>query len=227
MDKYDELLKDDRWTQRRYEILIRDFLTCKNCNNEQIIKTSKKADVIKQVKYSQCFDKHRIPYGLSNIYKVIINDIHTESSYPTHICLWSELHGAVNISNLNIYYSLSNTPSDYGSETSCEIRLIQNPLNNVKYRTVYARCLHVHHEYYQDNTLPWDYPDDALRTLCWMCHEELHAEQPVKWLNEYGFPKGVLKPCERCYGAGYIPKYSHVENGICFKCNGAKYSSFM
>ena len=32
-----------------------------------------------------------------------------------------------------------------------------------------------------------------------------------------------LTACNRCYGAGWIPKYSHIESGICFKCHGAKY----
>lgn len=26
--------------------------------------------------------------------------------------------------------------------------------------------------------------------------------------------------CERCGGSGYIQRYSHICNGICFKCNG-------
>jgi len=32
--------------------------------------------------------------------------------------------------------------------------------------------LHIHHRYYNKNTDPWDYPMDALVTLCEMCHEE-------------------------------------------------------
>jgi DnaJ-class molecular chaperone len=26
--------------------------------------------------------------------------------------------------------------------------------------------------------------------------------------------------CSRCDGSGYIPKYQHIQNGICFKCWG-------
>jgi hypothetical protein len=32
--------------------------------------------------------------------------------------------------------------------------------------------LQVHHKYYKPNTNPWDYPDDALITLCELCHEK-------------------------------------------------------
>lgn len=28
--------------------------------------------------------------------------------------------------------------------------------------------------------------------------------------------------CDRCNGQGYIPKYNHISNGICFKCFGQK-----
>lgn len=32
----------------------------------------------------------------------------------------------------------------------------------------------------------------------------------------------VKSICPRCGGTGYLPQYRHVENGICFKCRGAK-----
>ena len=27
--------------------------------------------------------------------------------------------------------------------------------------------------------------------------------------------------CSRCGGSGYIPKWSHIANGVCFKCGGS------
>lgn len=38
--------------------------------------------------------------------------------------------------------------------------------------------LQVHHLYYIPETLPWDYPDDALITVCDLCHEK---EEFKKW----------------------------------------------
>src|SRR5579871_6334717 len=35
-------------------------------------------------------------------------------------------------------------------------------------------CLHVHHRYYEKNKDPWDYPIEALITLCEIC---LHGEK--------------------------------------------------
>lgn len=31
--------------------------------------------------------------------------------------------------------------------------------------------LHVHHKYYERNLEPWEYPEEALITLCEICHE--------------------------------------------------------
>lgn len=36
--------------------------------------------------------------------------------------------------------------------------------------------LNVHHFYYNKGSKVWEYPDNALVTLCKKCHEELHAE---------------------------------------------------
>ena len=31
------------------------------------------------------------------------------------------------------------------------------------------------------------------------------------------------RPCERCGGTGQLPYYGHIDQGVCFKCGGAKY----
>lgn len=31
-----------------------------------------------------------------------------------------------------------------------------------------------------------------------------------------------VNQCDRCNGIGYIPKYNHISNGLCFKCYGQK-----
>jgi len=34
--------------------------------------------------------------------------------------------------------------------------------------------LHVHHKYYKPDTNPWDYPNEALITICEVCHNNQH-----------------------------------------------------
>lgn len=84
--------------------------------------------------------------------------------------------------------------------------------------------LHVHHKYYIDNKLPWEYKNDALITLCQICHQNLHdsTEIPV-YEDENMTTKLNLKKCDRCNGSGYLNEFHYHQNGICFKCDGNKY----
>ncbi len=91
----------------------------------------------------------------------------------------------------------------------------------------FFKSLHIHHKYYQQNKFAWEYPDDALITECWICHEELHKTEKIECRDANGKIIGMLNPCLRCYGAGYFPEYHHIYNGICFRCNGHKYEEFI
>lgn len=48
-----------------------------------------------------------------------------------------------------------------------------------------TKYLKVHHKYYSrypngDKVMPWNYPDDALITLCWKCHNRVHLTKRIK-----------------------------------------------
>jgi len=43
--------------------------------------------------------------------------------------------------------------------------------------------LQIHHIYYRWGWLPWEYPDDALVTLCDLCHKK---EEFIKWVIRHG-----------------------------------------
>lgn len=84
--------------------------------------------------------------------------------------------------------------------------------------------LQVHHKYYIFNQLPWEYEETALITLCNWCHSETHEIEKI--IMYYDGSKGLFEeliPCERCYGAGWFSHYSHIQNGVCFKCNGKRF----
>ncbi len=85
--------------------------------------------------------------------------------------------------------------------------------------------LQIHHRYYVINKLPWDYPDDALMTLCKECHTKLHEAGHVLVYEEVEgkLVRRKLKPCIRCLGAGFFPQWEHIEAGICFRCRGARF----
>ena len=80
--------------------------------------------------------------------------------------------------------------------------------------------LNVHHTCYRYGRDPWDYPDKELVTLCPECHKKIHEEQTIPVLDDNGRIIKNTTKCDRCGGYGYIPEYSHIQSGICFKCWG-------
>jgi hypothetical protein len=94
-----------------------------------------------------------------------------------------------------------------------------------------ANPIHVHHLYYVMDKLPWEYPHDALTSLCASCHESLHQREHVRiYLSESDLENendAGLTPCKRCAGSGWLPYYSHVEGGVCFRCNGNRFDEMM
>ena len=95
----------------------------------------------------------------------------------------------------------------------CQVCGVQRPVK---------RGLQVHHRYYVANKMPWDYPDDALTTRCFGCHQAEHESGHVPVYQEID---GILvrcKPakCQRCRGDGWFQQYRHIDNGLCFRCRG-------
>lgn len=71
--------------------------------------------------------------------------------------------------------------------------------------------------------MPWEYPNEALVSLCWIFHENEHKDFKIPILNENGNEIDKLPLCKRCYGAGYLPQYNYQYGGIYFCCNGYKF----
>lgn len=44
--------------------------------------------------------------------------------------------------------------------------------------------LQIHHDYYEPNTMPWDYPDECFETLCGLCHTKAGF---YHWMKRTGF----------------------------------------
>jgi len=86
-----------------------------------------------------------------------------------------------------------------------------------------AYVLHCHHKYYISETLPWEYPDEALVTLCMYCHSEFHKTNKVPFYRKSDMEFLDYTPCPRCCGAGVLSEYSYHMSGVCFQCGGARY----
>jgi 5-methylcytosine-specific restriction endonuclease McrA len=85
--------------------------------------------------------------------------------------------------------------------------------------------LQVHHKYYVRGRLPWNYLDDALITLCSDCHRKRHRSGVIFVYDEIDgkLVRTKMRPCIRCLGAGIFPQWWYYEDGICFRCRGAKF----
>lgn len=103
-----------------------------------------------------------------------------------------------------------------------------NKRNNKKeFEWIFMLGLHIHHKYYIKGFNAWEYKNNALITLCQSCHENLHKNQKIPVYNRELELLGHYKYCERCHGAGVFPEYSHVQNGICFRCHGLRYEELI
>lgn len=94
----------------------------------------------------------------------------------------------------------------------------------------YVGCLgtkrpEIHHPYYIEGHMPWEYDPDDLMVLCHSCHQTLHRRL-ARTMNlpelrdESGRKIGNAFECPRCHGRGFIEKYDDFCGGICFKCQG-------
>ena len=85
--------------------------------------------------------------------------------------------------------------------------------------------LHVHHNYYVRNRKPWEYENDALKTVCHNCHQKIHetTEILVYTDNTLTNRESNIVKCSKCNGSGFINEYHYYLDGICFKCNGRGY----
>jgi hypothetical protein len=82
--------------------------------------------------------------------------------------------------------------------------------------------LDVHHRYYIIGRQPWEYPDEALWTLCRDCHTKLHKASQVPFVEEVDGKLVVCDwvVCAKCHGAGRFECYREFADGVCYRCRG-------
>lgn len=89
--------------------------------------------------------------------------------------------------------------------------------------------LQVHHKYYIEGYLPWEYEDNLLITYCFDCHKKWHEENNIEY---FALIEGILKNkqytvCGRCNGVGWFPEYSYCDGGVCYECYGKKFKELI
>lgn len=230
---YEEQLNSLEWKNKREAILKRDGYKCQNCLNRTLIN-----------KFTISLD------AIGNIFNKVIYIIYDKESGNTYRCntqyelvflyklqlkyrdkqsvlaLSSGNGNFINLISTLIlpekldYTNLSRKEKQIKQEQYLKF-ISDEKLENIEWLD--TNGLHIHHKYYQINKLAWEYPDDALQTLCWECHETLHKNTKINVLDENGISIDERIVCDRCFGAGRFPEYGHVQGGICFKCKGSRF----
>jgi 5-methylcytosine-specific restriction endonuclease McrA len=230
---YSDLLNHVDWKSKRKEILLRDKSTCLECHNLNLIEGT----LIGLLNYSGkketgiFFDFYGLdasgaplhqtiylkkgtyvkPFRVPNQFVAYIDPFYCKKSFGKVIGIRERT-----------------TLSEELPRTIFEEKFKQNMLrleNRVfeNYEWDHVPSLHVHHTYYQVNLNPWEYPNESLQTLCWICHENLHKKESIPYRDQNGNNLTPLTPCIKCFGAGWFPQYKHIEEGVCFHCRGARY----
>ena len=244
---YRELLESDEWKGKRKIILERDLYKCNKCHNENLI-----TECFESSAYFDSVNNDKVFYKIHGPISEILDNINFRGFVFTNNfnkidaiqVYYSINNNKVKIiaarpkddfESLKKNFATIKTPDKeallllYSSIYNLKQSIISEALNKKTsdYNWIFVNGLHVHHTYYQLGKNPWEYPDDALITLCWYCHEELHKNTQVSFFDKDGFELDKLNPCLRCFGAGYFPEYSFFHEGVCFRCNGAKYEQLI
>jgi hypothetical protein len=241
---YKEDLLTAQWFNRRKEILQRDFCRCQHCDNLEVVKNTTKVSNPRIYNH----DSHyRIAYSdnksmeSKNLFlkknQTILNPLYEGNIIPYFYELYKQ-----SVDNVDVLIAMKEEDIDLESilaATNIILKEKGNPpatldspnfiylkkLNEQKRhkRWLLVPGLNVHHNYYIEGMRPWEYNDDALKTLCKHCHELFHLNNQV---NIYTKDRRLIKnltPCSRCDGYGILPQYIHIDNGVCYKCWGSCY----
>ena len=250
---YIEQLQTREWKKKRSEILLRDKQKCQRCENKKFLEKFEKGiftsysfprnkEVINIIgleeeiylranidkKYSKYLNENTIIYSKENV-----NFGREVVGFRNSIEAENQIIKELNAKNLKINtFFLENNDENYLNET---LEMLKNEIssklkiyeNNTKVNWIFKGGLHIHHKYYINGKKAWEYNNEALITLCYSCHEELHKNETIAIYNNEFELIGNYKYCLRCHGAGILPEYSHVKSGICFRCNGMRYEELI
>lgn len=247
---YQEQLESKEWKLRRKEILDRDGHFCLLCgrgkckrvkfdyhtfylgidNSKPIISSSEFSIVECGESFKDVIKKYNLKRlkggALPSSNQVIVMSSEGFFFYT----VWTKDEDYLKIRN-----------EAYSAKVICDDGYVANilyreeeELDNIQLDRVYVQdeelVLAVHHKRYIVGKNAWEYDDEDLVTLCQDCHSKVHEFLPVQAYVEEEDGRLIVMnytPCYRCNGSGYLPQYSHVKNGICFRCEGARFEELI
>lgn len=233
---YPNLLKCAEWKERRMQILTRDDHKCNKCSTTQSYNHMNFHVHFKpgHLIAPSSFFNYRIPLAEYKArFEIGSITIYKAKPHPF-------LYG---VSDRYTLFAVASQALDIDSQ-EISVGFFQNYKRGALYPVILPNLpvdrlaineplvateaieLHVHHKYYVMGLLPWEYGDDALITMCDKCHWQEHQENKILIYQSEpdGLRETAVQLCTKCWGAGFLPEYRHVQGGICFKCMGHRYT---
>jgi len=244
---YQQQLQTTEWRNKRKEILLRDFCCCIKCKNSSIISKSRKIEPVeikdtREWYFFNYYEPSSVTKSnmIANREVTVVNpfvELHELMSLEMFIGQeqGKEYLSGVKVKDINwnevfkkkreyiAHYQKKFPHLQVRGDEDYEKEIINRAEKNKDKKWYVVPGLNVHHRYYMKGKMAWDYPDNVFETLCSECHEAFHAENKVPYYSESGELILNLTPCDRCGGHGIIPAFTHIQNGICFKCFGKGY----
>lgn len=238
---YSDLLNTSEWKEKRINIIQRDKSCCTNCGKTQSInylnfnisfQTKDRLKSQNVVYENKSIDSVKSELGIEKI--VVLKSPYQEGTYcgitetgRLFLVNWEKVKEA---SKDELVISRGTT--ELGMNIFIIGKLGQHFFDDAFAIPVLSEksvIMHVHHKFYIKDKLPWEYDNEALITLCNWCHWELHTKTiiPIYTLLSGELHELNFTPCNRCNGAGVFLEFNHVQNGVCFKCNGNRYEELI
>lgn len=202
-----KLLLTDTWRKRRKAILERDKFVCQDCSNAfyfRIPFQNKEAVPVISMPFD-ILEVHETKDNVVSWCPVGHSDFHAAvqlalALQKTVIVVYKgyaveEDPYALFCVDQKVADSVKGTAIVSNSSTISRAVYTLSDLNEKGLFTwLYARNLQVHHIYYQQGYLPWDYPDSALITLCQECHHKRHEKSSIPVIDSRGNIIDYVKP---------------------------------
>ncbi len=236
---YNDQLNSPQWKAKRELVLSRDKSKCRRCSNVKIGESAISGIIISVGSENKC--------RVINIYTGAIAfcycSIKLTSIDEGRICFFRKtrqglmiigiLNFSVKITPVNYFAGLKPNISEqelaeivFDRRQSCGADKAISYLEStapMDFDWLHVYMISVHHTYYMENIMAWEYPLKSLITLCDTCHNELHDNEWVPFYDEEGNKVKIITACPKCAGSGRLREYNHIEGGRCFRCNGLGY----
>ena len=197
--KYSEQLKQIDWQTKRHKILERDNFECQICSKKRSafrglsenfgIKTLKKMleDGHSIFKTEDSIDYERIFFS------------NTEG-FLNHVRYIGDKNRELDIAKMLFANQYVETSTPFGTVKG--YNLIGFYKENIEGQSLVD--LNIHHKYYIDGNMAWEYEDDCLITLCANCHKAtLSRPRLQRGCTRIAFATRLNASCSRC-SAGHI-----------------------